>query len=254
MCVIKKQVLCGVLGVALLSLTGCKRYTYVLSPQTQRLAIKEVSREQAQFVEKKDGVELRVCTLPIDAVHGIFGDKRSIVGYAVTVCNHTKTVVELDRAHVGLNLIPNQYLYQRLVPHVSIRIEYLPLGPLFAFASVASFPIWYNILRCSYHSAEVAGFGAIELGGCSLFVLGAVYLAITIADACSEPPSAVTFLSTLVLDRVVIRPRATKTRIFFTAQPVETFTVVLKRADTDQFVSYLVRCSMPVPQSNKEKV
>lgn len=250
----KSHLLVAVVCSGVLFLTGCKRNTYVLSPQAQRLAIKEVSREKAQCVQQKDDVELRVCTLPVDAVHAIFGDKKSIVGYAVTVCNQTKTSIELDRAHIGLCLVPNQYVYQRLTPHISVKTEYFPLGPLFAFASVASIPVWYNILRCSCYPTEAAGFGAVGLCGCTLLVLGAVYLGITIADACSEPPSAATFLSTLVLDRVVVRPRTTKTRIFFATQPAEAFTLVLKRADTDQFVSYPVRCPKPVHSLNEEKV
>lgn len=232
MCLIKKQLFFGILGVLLLGLTGCRRYTCITSPHYKRIVLQEVPREKAHCIQSKAGVEIRACLLSKDAVENVFGKNERVVGYAMTVQNQGNVAVCLQQADVCLPLLPYQEVYARLAAHITEYVDHVPLAPAFIVAGIGAVPLWWRIGLC--FSADVsirmfvAGFTVMIAWPLTVAGLWLGYHFISKADYCTYDRATYDTLQRIILQKVTVAPGNSKTVIFFTKKVVDRFAIMLR--------------------------
>ena len=136
-----------VLIILLLFLSGCgSRY--------KNTPLKTVSRSAADFVEEKDGVELRIRCLDLEKISKMFDSKFSASDAAlmypllVTVKNKTEDELVLKNKHIDLDLFTAQQIKQKLSYNsgwpIAVGIAAIPVfivGAFFASAAIMLYSV-----------------------------------------------------------------------------------------------------------------
>ena len=95
--------------VCALMVSGCGRHTFVLQP---------VTKKRAHYTQEKDGVEVLARSLSrheLSAItHRPYAQLNGVNCVALTVCNHTRRVVTLDRSLVKVPLVAPKQVDQLL--------------------------------------------------------------------------------------------------------------------------------------------
>jgi len=218
----------------LLCLAGCtSRY----QPQ----ALKGIKKNQADFSEKREDIELRVNQLNNKQLGKLFKSSlsdRHLKGFLLTVKNNSDQKIYLDYQNIGLSLISTHDLYQNLSKYSSVRLGLAVGGTtLLALAAAGLCTIPFPLM-----TGALAATGFCVLLGCAvatpIVFIGGTFTGI---DAAVFNQKLKKELKHKIVTQITIKPGKKYSAICATRDSSRSFDVsLLKGKETQEKVTFNV--------------
>jgi len=225
---------CFAIGLLFL-LGGCAK-KYKVPP------LKHVNKKSADFVEKKEDVEIRINHFDYKKLGSLFKssfNKRDMEGYLLTIKNNSDQNVFLDYKNIDLSLVSTQELYQGLSKRPLTRLG-VGLGATvalgFTAVTLASIP-FCCMAPCFFASC---GFLATIFSGAAtpVIFLGSIFGGVGSATFNAKLEKELTHR---IVSQVSVKPEKKYSTLFVTRNQSKAFNITLVNGDGKQLVTFNVK-------------
>jgi hypothetical protein len=220
-----------------LLLAGCGR-------QYQVRPLKHIKREEAHFVEQKNGIELRVKQLQHSEVQELFNNRslnKRIVRLAFTIKNGTNSPVIFDQKNTTLQVLSSKEILDQLASSV--------IGKIIACTLVIPVFTAVVVLRALQGPSCCTGLSVLLLFLFDIFVGTPVIVGITgntVSDATQFNVHLSNDINRKILSTLTVEPDKEETALLFARELPEQFTITLiKGQERIPFVIRLKKLEEP---------